>query len=595
MERTASVDAVSTALYEAFENVRVGEMRTYTDSFGMTVGISVYAKGPTDLAPVVLYVIRHSGEYPGRARDEDVVGDLLDEGYIVVLLDYGHHPLAVSPRIEKSVQVIRLSMIRSNAYLEGLGYDKTKTYIVPSGYRLVRDLVYFDIAAQSSREALDATVRTWNTQSSVAKAVFERFGESHAYDTGRTNARGEIVYALRDEVKAKTVYDILMKDGRKMTDADMRLSMDLIYPADPSPDAEIPVIALAASTTPRNGSTASLQHEERIQHAGFLFRGYAVVTYDHDYVPFMNADVGGWRHLEPFYTIQNYDGTKTHTAAIRCIKYWADTYKYSKTAIGVFGHSKASWCSLLSHPDAEALPEESGLCPPRGPQPFLHDADGMSINAAITCCYHSMGNGSARFEKYLTERNVPTVICNGQKDSGSGNRYWEAEREAYRKSGTEFLAIPMIDRGHTYPIGNDPIYEYNRYVAFYKFFDYHLKGTAPEILYTSVKGGRLWDVRTTPEKYTSTSRHWEIVEGEELFVQFVAPVTEESFLGATTLSDGLGNRVEGNWRAEGRGNKWIFTGTLAPGGEYTLTIQDNAVLDVHGRRVEKGITVTFGK
>ena len=580
-----------------------------TDSFGMDIMATTFVKGTPNNAPVALYVINHNGEYPDiQTTDEEIVEWLLDEGYVVLVLDYQDDTRAVSPAIETSVQAIRISVMKSKKYMSGTSIDTTKTYVIPAGYKIARDIVYFEMATQSSQEAINNFVNYWNngtktsrTSNNLHKNILDKLGSEYIVEETRVEDGKDVTYyVVTDKLRAGKWEDITMKDGSKMTAEDTQLKMDIIYPA--SPSKEVPVAVLAASGSPRNSSTASTGHADRIQHTGFLFRGYATVCYDHEYYPYDNLDVGGWGHSEPSYTIQGYDGVKTHTAAIRCVKYHADEFGYSKTKIGVFGHSKSSFSSLLSNPTSEQLLENSGACPSIGLKDmyYLEYKDGTPINADIACAYHSMGNGSSRYKSYLTSSNVPTIICCGQNDSGTGCSYWEDEKAAYIKSGIEFLAIPMEDEGHTYPIGYDTVYDYDRYIAFCRFFDYYLKDTAPTLLYTSARGGQLKDLITTRNPLGKTSsipqtEAWSIVEGDTLFVQFVAPVTEWSFLDAVSVKDSNGNEVEGTWYAQGGGNKWIFEGELVEGKTYTLTVADNAVSDQYGRIVKDGITVEFTK
>jgi len=594
----STVSFADTGVSEIYTNETISAsllaQETYTDAFGMNVLVTAYSADPAKAGQeVIAYVINHCGEYPGTESDVSIVSDYIAEGYTVVVLDYGKDPLAVSPTVEVSVAEIYTKIRNSKKFIGDANIDTYKVFVVPSGYRIAKDVVYFEMAKNSSQAALDQIVSKWNTQEQNIKAVYNKFGEEYATKTD--NGDGTYKYALTDKGRAEDIYDIIMKDGHYLTAEDTQLKMDIIYPSQPRDGYKSPVAVLASSGTPRSNGMA---HATRVHNIGFLFRGYTGVCYDHEYYPFINLDNGGWGHMEPAYTIQGCDGTKTHTVAIRCIKYYADEYGYSAEKIGVFGHSKSSWSSLLSNPESENLPESNqGEFPPVVELPFLKDKNGNDLNADITCSYHSMGNGSSRYASYLTSQNVPTIICNGQKDSGNGNSYWEKEKAAYNKSGIEFLAIPMEDEGHTYPIGDDTVYDYNRYVAFCKFFDYYLKDTAPEILYSSVKDGRLNDLKTTTAKYSSSSTadRWQIIEGDKLFVQFVAPVTEWSFLDAVKVEDASGNEVEGSWYAQGNGNKWIFDGKLAEGETYTLTVADNKVSDKYGRTVAEGITVSFTK
>ena len=569
-------EADSSDIYAVFEYCKA-DFNEYTDDFGMQADVTTYADSSVSANnALILYVINHCGEYPGTESDQSIIADLLAEGFVVSVIDYKNNPLAVSPNIESSVQVLRNEM-KTGKYIGSCSIDEKKTYVVPAGYRIARNLTYFEISKHSSQEAIDKILDVWNNDATMIKRVSEK-----GYNLDENG----------NWIKADSVYDIVMKDGTKMTDEDMELKLDIIYPS--KPVSEVPVAVLASSGTPRSDNSAFV---ERQHTTGFMFRGYATACYDHEYLPFLNLDMNGWPMIND-YTFQKYDGVKTHTAAMRCIKYYADKYKYSDTKIGVYGHSKASWCSLLSNPDSENLPENSNTaCAPLGEQPFLTDMYGNPINADVTCVYHSMGNGSRRFDKYLTNQNVPTMIALVQQDTGDGCQYWENEKAAYLKSGIEYLALDMEDIGHNYPNGDDTVYDYNRYSAFCKFFDYYLKDTAPEILYTSVNDGQLKAIKTTTAQYSAsdTANHWKVIEGDKLFVQFVAPVTEWTFLDAVSLKDSNGNEVAGEWYAEGNGNRWVFGGKLTEGESYTLSVADNTVKDKYGRVAEKGITAEFVK
>ncbi|MBQ7292428.1 MAG: hypothetical protein IJW79_01670, partial [Clostridia bacterium] len=573
MSAVSFAETENTELYDAFESMQI-DYNTYTDEFGMTVDITSYADATVESNDsLIVYVINHMGEYPGTESDETIIADYLAEGYVVTVLDYNNQALAVSPFIDSSVQQIRYDIIKNGKYTGERTVSSDMSYVLPAGYRLARDVVFFEAATQSTQAALDFTVSTWNTQESVIKKV---------------SAAGLNVDENGNWICAEDIYDIVMKDGSTMTDEDTQYKMDIVYPSEPV--KETPVAVLASSGTPRGGNAIKLTRQHSV---GFLFRGYTTVCYDHEYMPFMTVEVGGWDHCEPQYTIQSYDGVKVHTAAIRCIKYYADEYGYSNSKIGVYGHSKSSYMSLLTSTGAENIVEgNKNAGKPLGEQPFLTDKEGNPLDASITCAYHSMGNGSSRSRYIVNSQCVPTMIACGQKDTGNGCSYWELEKEAYRNSNSEFIAVDMIDIGHDFPTGVDPVYNYDRYVAFCKFFDYYLKDTAPEILYSSLVDGKIKGIKTTTyawsESQSSSSKQWKAIDGDKLFVQFTAPVTEWSFLEAVSLKDSNGEEVEGSWYAEGNGNKWIFAGELSSSETYTLTIADNTVKDKYGRTVKKG-------
>lgn len=555
----------------------VNDLTEYTDTKldNATVIISTYYQASTDnnsdQTPVAMYVINHSGEYPGTDSDADIVCGLLDEGYIVVVVDYQNSELAISPNIEHSLKVIRESNLKNSGnYLGGLSYGKNKIYVVPSGYRIVRNVVFFDLLQSGAEGTIEKICDVWNT-SSV---------ESGVTSNGGTYEKVTDYNDYNDVIR--------LPNGDPM---DMTYKMDIIYPSNPT--GEVPVAAIAGTATVRN--TCFDYHANRYHNLGFLFKGYATVSYDHSFLPFMNGE-GSWGQVSNDYTLSYINDVKIHTAAIRCIKYYADDYGYSDTEIGVIGHSKASWCSLLSNPNPDMLAEDAIYSPlladseftlleaavnqgyaqgkTYGDQPFLTDKDGNALDGSVACVYHSMGVGSSRFERYLTSQNVPTMICCGQYDTGNGWTYWEREQAAYKKSGIAHIAIEMLDGGHDYAQGEDTVYDYDRYHAFQAFFDYYLKGTAPEVLYSSIN-------RNTGTKASD----------ETFFLTFVAPVTEWTFLEGVSVKDASGNDVQVDWYAENNGGMWCFDNELSAG-TYTVTVA-SSVADKNGSALTEGFSIEF--
>lgn len=507
---------------------------------------------------VVLYVINHAEERAGTESDVDIVTDLLKE-YVVVVVDYLGSPFAVSPILEQSVMNYKTQIIAAGTYLNGISYDDTAVHVVPSGCRIVRDVVYFDLAASGAKGSLDYIVQVWNT-AAVKKKVGSKW------------------------VQAQTVSDIPMKNGDKL-DAKyedgsykyLTYRLDLIYPS--RPQGEVPVIMLGSTAYYPNKSTGYTDHPERCQYIGFLMRGYAAACYDHEYIPFM-AGATGWGHVNPDYSMCFLNGVKTHTAAVRCIKSLSESYGYSRDKVGVYGHSKAAWSSVLSRPSPETFPEETtyGEYVPGenyGPQPYRTYSDGTEISSEVVCVYHSMGFGSYRYEKILSPDNKPTLISCGLDEYGSWDS-WADEWEAYRNSGIEYIAISMYEQGHTIaPYVKAAEYDYYYYDVFVAFFDYHLKGINPTFLYSSVSADGIQ--RST----------------ENLFIQFSAPVTESSFLANVRLTDSSGATVNGSWRSEGKGNKWLFDiADLRTDSVYTLKISGN-VADKNGKTILVGQEIRF--
>lgn len=554
------------SISETFAEYEVNWTTVLDDGvIGIPLSISTYCALPAEQinssTNVVVYVINHNEEKVGTESDLTIVEDLLKE-YIVIVVDYMDNEKAISPQLEQSVMNIKCDVIEGK-YLNGLNYYESGVHVVPSGSRIKREIVYFDLLESAAKGTNERIMDIWNT---TAK---KKLGSKW--------------------VAADTIDEIPMKNGESLTakNADgtskyMNYSLDIIYPSQPA--YETPVMMLGSSSNYPNRSTGYTDHPERVQYIGFLMNGYATVCYEHEYIPFMPS-TAGWGYMGSHeggeYTLFWYNGVKTHTAAVRCVKYYSEIFGYSNEKIGVYGHSKASTCSFLACPDPEKMPEdrvypgyEAGET--YGAQPYLTYSDGTAISSEITCLYHSMGYGSMRYEKIVSSENKPTLICCGINDDDGAWDYWADENEAYRQSGMEYLAIGMKNQGHTIPpYVKDTEYDYYYYDAFRAFFDYHLKGTNPTMLYTSVSSDGVQN------------------KTEDLFIQFCAPVTKQSVEANVSVLDSSGKAVTGTWISEGKGNKWIFiTDTFVSGARYTLKIGEG-VKDASGKTIVAGSTVIF--
>lgn len=573
----SSVDIYNGVMAHADKYQCLSDISTYEDKRlnNIEVLISSYyqkdASSNSAETAVIVYVINHSGEYPGTDSDVDIVCDLLDEGYIVVVVDYQNNELAVSPGIEMSLKTIRESLIQTQKmYVGSYSFGKNKIYVVPSGYRILRNVVFYDLLESGAEGTIEKICDVWNNSETEAGVTSKGGNYQKVTD-----------YNDYNEI-------IRLPNGEPM---DMTYKMDIIYPS--NPDTTVPVAAIAGTSTVRN--TCFDYHLNRFHNLGFIFKGYATVCYDHGFIPFMNGE-DSWGQVSNDYTLSYINDVKIHTAAIRCIKYYAAEYGFSNTDIGVIGHSKASWCSLLSNPCPDNLAEDSIYTPALtgskytlqsadfhdgygqgktyGDQPFLTDKNGNKLDGSVLCVYHSMGVGSSRFERYLTSSNVPTMICCGQNDTGNGWSYWVREQNAYKKSGIAHIAIEMLDGGHDYAQGEDTVYDYDRYHAFQAFFDYYLKSSDPEVLYSSIN------------RYSGTK-----AVDERFFLMFVSPVTEWTFLEGVSVKDSEGNEIEVDWYAENNGGMWCFDNKLEKG-TYTVTVADT-VADKYGITLKEGFSIEF--
>ena len=542
-----------------------------TDEFNLPCDITTYYRNTDADEPTgaVLYVIGHSAPRVGTESDVSIIEDLLEDGYIVVLVDFLDNEKAVTPYLDCATYILSWDVSKNQSFVGDYYSSKLSghTVVLPAGYRMVKDVEFFDVPTQAAAGTLDYVVSCYNKD--ATKNTIDASG------TGVTWA------------EAKTIDDVIMPNGKPITDVEsgnrdkfLKYHLDIYYPSMPVEGVEVPMMTLASSGTTRS----FIGQINRIQPTGALFGGYAFSVYDHEYTCFMLGE-DSWGHIDGAgFTLQSANGVKMHTAAIRCLKYYAEDYGYSNEKIGVMGHSKSSYVVTLSGINPDKF-YESGVYSGQkrddnyGDQPFLTYKDGTPISSDVTCVYHSMGAGSINRQHFLAPANVPTFIACGVLDNANPapRDYWEQEFKDYNEIGIHFAGVYMPEIGHTYPpYFTDPIFGYNYYMAFRAFFDYYLKGEAPEVMYTGIKADGTIDV-----------------DDKGLFIYFSAPITEWSLLKSVKVTSSTGAEIEGTWVADCGGSRWTFkTDAFIAGQTYTLTLADSAA-DINGTAIAEGFTKTF--
>ena len=544
----------------AFSEHKVGDSELEDGTVGTTVKSYTFNKldANSSANPVAIYVIGHGEERVGTDSDVSIIRDLIEE-YVVVVLDYVGAENAVSPYLDESLHDIKLDIMQSGLFLDGVSYNSNQTYLIPAGCRIVRNVEFFNIMESAPKGVVNKILDVWNNQEQIKTKLGDSWCE------------------------AETLDDIVMKNGESLTAVDengnykyLTYHLDIIYPA--NPESEVPVIMAASTGAIRNNSLSSTK-SDRIQYVGFLFGGYAVSSLDHDYFPFMK-DEAGWGHIEPNYTLQTYMGTRFLTAAVRCTKYYAEDYGYSTEKYGAYGFSKSSWVALfkqaeLATIDPDELSEiytyggfEKGEC--FGDQPFQTFRNGQPISSGISCVYHGMGNGTNECY-YLDESNIPQMVGVGEKcEYNSWEKFFKTKDVLGNmdRSGCDWVPVIMYGVNHTWPKNvEDKLYGYNYYDAFKSFFAYHLKGEAASLLHTSV------------------NLDGEVSEDDGIFVQFMAALDAKS---ALKLLDADGNPVSGEWTSARGGTQWIFVpteGALVYNASYKIVVE-STIVDKNGNTVE---------
>lgn len=553
-----------------------GQWRLENDGkIGIPAELALYRKSE-EKAPVIIYVMGYVGaKQVGREDGETIIRDLLDEGYIVLTLDYLGDARATTPNLDWSIQNIRMDV---KNYMCDMAYDELFVYVVPDGYRIVRDILYYDFSVQGRRGTLDEIIKIYNGEQGGFRQI-----------------KGHKIPNPDEHVTS--IDRCLKPDG---TPIDLQLKMDIIYPS--QSETQAPMVMISSSTESR--LHICCRKKERPLDVGPLMRNCALAIYDHGYTPMSRTDHYGY--FSGYFSLQGYTGVSVHTTAARCVKYYADDYGYSKENIAVMGHSKGSLCGILAskHPEKlenwTASPDGYASDDYYGEEAFLTYRDGTPISSNVSVAYRSMGDGAMRRRSYLAEDNAPTMLCCGTADQFGSWNYWYDEVADYEEKGPDYLAIPMSDKGHDYPYEIDPHYGYDRFLAFMDFFTYYLKkNEAPRVLYASaVDGKQVGCIHITRHNGEDgkTFSHATVTTDDKIFVQFLAPVTEESAKKGIALWDAEnGIAVEGKLLSNRTGSRWYFEPAkpLAKGRAYEIRVDGSVTSKMNGVAVGQSAVLPF--
>lgn len=579
VEETEMTDEAKT-IYDTFkDNLVKSEVKTNDGYIGTAVHLYLYtdgqeAEGKRD---VIFYVINHGTERIGQESDTSIIGSYIEEGYVVIVVDYLNDERAISPNIEHS-----LAKLRTYYMIDKTGFSSTNitvntnyAYFLPAGYRLARDIVYWEQDKHASYGTLNYIMDAWNDYIAGNYTVY------YAYHTGddtctfdhATNADVSCIAGAPQEVDGKVVAysaghkaptvsrveDCRKKDGSPL---DYRLRMDIVYPSDPL--YETPVYAMAATQAEMHMHTCE---DTSCHFVGFTFSGYTALTFDFVYVPMARADHYGYFSAFGTYA-QN--ASKMARAAMRCIRYYGEQFGYNDELIGVAGISKGSpppgVLSVVGNaamPENQRFPEdpngdrfegdtldENGNVIATIEQPFMTyeqgydgttdyygtDADKTgAISSEITVAYCASGPGAQWiYNGHLKNQTyVPTVISSGKGDEYGMWSWWSGHESYYQNSVTSpFLSMPMENAGHDYPIYYDDIRGFDRYPQLINFFNYYLKDdeSQSEVLWVQpLEGAEGASVNAS------------------IKVQFLVPVDTDTLSEITVTDVATGEAVGGKW------------------------------------------------
>ena len=519
---------------------------------GLPVEIVTYCKDKhtTNETNIILYVMGANIERIGTEKNTDILADLLDEGYIVITLDYLGAPEARGTDLDFSVQTIK-QKIKGGSYIKGLNKLSNCIYVLPEGYRILPEVVFYTIDENGTKGCLERIVESWNNgfkNSSGAKKVPGGWKE------------------------AKTIEDCIDQNGETV---DLKYRLSIIYPSQPT--RETPVWVNSSSNTHMIAPTVTTYSHAMANSA--VFGGCTFAVYDHCYIPMASRIYGYYSD----YSLMGYISSSCQAAASRCIKYYSKLLGYSSEDYVAYGISKASWVSTLASPNPELVPERSVLTKfgyereeRYGEQPYLIYDDGTKIPAGVDAVYAAMGDGvrSASLERFVDKDIAPTYTACGINDQYGCWNWWPDVQKSYADSGAEYIALSSYDRGHEFPYEIDTIYQHDRYETIVDFLMYHAKKDIPvSIFYTSAVNGRL----------VEAGDKGEVLASDDIIIQFVAEVKKDD-LKVRLYDETAKKDVEFSLEATCGGTRWqvIPKNALAKGNRYTLTVLGETKGELNG-------------
>jgi hypothetical protein len=516
--------------------------------------------------PTVVYLRNLPIPRLGTDSDEAIVEDLLDEGLIVIEVDcraieVDAHDLPYALMDFNHELVQRIADVSNGL----IAVEEFYLYWLPEGYRLARNLPFFDIVQQGPHGTLERMVEVYN---------------SHV-----TRKAGVEPIATASELA-----------GPHGEPLDHNLYIDLIYPSG-NVDNPPPVIAHFASICRMPGSVRGAR---AIYPLTWLSGGYAMALVDHVYNPLARNRYFGY--FDGPYTLQTTHAVAASSAAIRFLRAHAEQFNLGDR-IGILGHSKSSY-SVIRVADAKhpELPEHATFADFPSGTPEAQPWPGYSSH--VNAVYASMGLG-LRWTQYTTADMAPLLVAVGRHDQFG---YWDVTpRQVATAEGLDlhYYALWMGELGHTLPHGMDLTTGVDRTRLVRRFFDQQLLPHGDQALRivsvvpadgakeVPLDGSSLFfgvsDDALPTDLHGLDSR-------EPITVRFGRPVDtvnfSEDFL--QVIEQASGRVVAGDWSVSLQQTRFQFRPkeSLKPATAYRIRIQDG-ISDLDGNRLAEAREFIF--
>ena len=602
-----------------------------------------------DKTRIIVYTVNTGVERIGTHTNKSIIQSMLDRGYVVIVLDYLNPENADSlalgtsgSRFAKAVEAgkhfDRTTDIGKAVFAEsGTYYER---YLVPSGYDISIDNVFWQIDKHSMEGTLDKIVENWNSDFKTAlpnkivkwvrtdgtrKPTVSENGaavEWFADAAGKTPDAENGQYTKVKYTVAENITDCVDPDG---TPLEMDLYISVTYPT--SPEKRVPVIAKASS----NGDLAVTHiSSDNPHYYDFVYNGYAVAAYDYLWEPMGQDKSYGYYdgsqgstgdHMN--YGLMMYNDKLVNTAAIRFIRHLSANgdklYNFDLDTIGVLGISKGGWFKFLGEKVVQA-PLATGS------YATLEERE-EAINAALSALmsdrYYSDQCGKTRYQVnagaiegdvYVGEYAIEAGALQPWLTYPDGSEIISGAQAIYAANGSQQDDIteghmPTFEISCLYDTFDAAYGSTNDVINICKtldipifYFDAPLAHTwawgidmnygvdTYEALMNFfgyyVKGDAVTVLYTEPR---SDAR--EVAVGDKITVKFMGTVTAEE-IEKVTVSSASGN-VSGKWEASCGNTEWTFTpDELIGSTAYTVTVPADLKGD-NGVEMGNAYTTTF--
>jgi hypothetical protein len=496
---------------------------------------------------VVIYIKNKAWERIGRESDLSILEDIIRQKFIVITLDLGNDPKAVSPLLDNDINALYNAVFgyKTKSLLEEIRLvpKKYRCFVIPEGYRVATNLVYWEIDKHGAYGTLEYIMQTYNAE--IAPKV---------PGLKAASSPGEMV-------------------DRKGNPFDFGIKMDIIYPS--RAKRKLPAIVYSETQSTRNthgGLTEDGSHLNWYQ-----LRGYTYIVMGHCFNPCVTHY---WHFIN--FTLDHWNGLACYTAAMRYIHMHSDKYSINTDYIGGIGISKGQYAiTRLSDPDnAEGTESKKFAGFPEGtpePQPWL------GYPSTISAGWQGMGMGLWELE-YITPDYVPTIIACGENDrdviTKEGHPRFVKRLE---ELDVNHVNLFMEGLGHDLSYGYDQRLGVDRYRFVIDFFDRYLKPgdkLPPAVLIVSPRDGSENVNSSTP-----------------IFVQMAPaidakPIIEKDAIRVVGARDN--KAVSGSWKVSHGSTKFTFTPEqpLEQNEIYSIIIS-NKVKDLWGNRLDKEKRIQF--